>query len=109
MVPLTGITLPFVSYGGTAMIAALASVAKACLCLYQEVIPPLRNLANPVTDLLSVLGGFKKVPDLFIALPGDAGYTLGPVCARLLADTLLGRPAEHPLEDFSPDRFAVRS
>jgi glycine/D-amino acid oxidase-like deaminating enzyme len=61
---------------------------------------------NPVTDLLSVLGSFKKVPDLFIALPGDAGYTLGPVCARLLADRLLGRPAEYPLDDFSPDRFA---
>lgn len=62
---------------------------------------------NPVTDLLSVLGSFKKVPDLFIALPGDAGYTLGPVCARLLADTLLGRPTDHPLDDFSPDRFAA--
>jgi glycine/D-amino acid oxidase-like deaminating enzyme len=64
---------------------------------------------NPVTDLLSVLGGVDRVPGLYIALPGDAGYTLGPICARLLADTLLGRPAEYPLDDFSPDRFAVLS
>ena len=63
---------------------------------------------NPVTDLLSVLGAVEKVPDLYIALPGDAGYTLGPVCARLLAHELLGRPAEYPLSDFSPDRFGAR-
>ena len=64
---------------------------------------------NPVTDLLSVVGGVDDVPGLYIALPGDAGYTLGPVCARLLADVLLGRPAEYPLDDFSPGRFAARS
>ena len=60
---------------------------------------------NPVTDLLSVLGSVDGVPGLYIALPGDAGYTLGPCCARLLADELLGRPAGYALEDFSPARL----
>jgi glycine/D-amino acid oxidase-like deaminating enzyme len=80
-----------------------------------HMVPAIRDLQllrtwagiNPVTDLLSVLGGVARVPGLYIALPGDAGYTLGPVCARLLADSLLGRAAEYPLDDFSPGRFSA--
>ena len=60
---------------------------------------------NPVVDMLSVLGEVRASPGLFIAVPGDAGYTLGPLCARQLADELLGRPAEYPLQAFSPARF----
>ena len=78
-----------------------------------QMVPALCNLQllrtwagiNPLTDLLSVLGRVDAVPGLYIALPGDAGYTLGPCCARLLADEMLGRPALHPLEDFSPARL----
>ncbi len=62
---------------------------------------------NPVADLLSVLGEVRRSPGLFVAVPGDAGYTLGPFCARLLADNLLGKPAKYSLDAFSPARFEV--
>ena len=44
-------------------------------------------------------------PGVFLAIPGDAGYTLAPYCARLVVDQMCGRSPEFPLEFFSPRRF----
>lgn len=60
---------------------------------------------NTVVDLLAVLGEVPGVRGAYIAIPGDAGYTLGPYCARLLADHMLGRTTDYPLEAFAPGRF----
>lgn len=60
---------------------------------------------NTTTDGRSVLGPVPGRPGLFVALPGDAGYTLGPLVARLVADHLLGRRPELDLAAFSVDRF----
>ena len=43
---------------------------------------------------------------LFIAIPGDAGFTLAPYCARLVVEQMAGRSPDYPLESFSPARFA---
>ncbi len=83
------------------------------LDLAGKIVPRLRGLrllrtwagVNPLVDLLSVLGEFPSVPGLHVAIPGDAGYTLGPICARLLADLMLGRPVSYPLDLFRPERF----
>lgn len=70
-------------------------------------LPLLRTWAgvNPTVDLLSVVGEASTCPGLYVALPGDAGYTLGPYCARLLADKILGRSPDYPLAPFSLTRF----
>jgi glycine/D-amino acid oxidase-like deaminating enzyme len=45
------------------------------------------------------------MPGLSFAIPGDAGYTLGPLTARLVADTMLGRPPEMAISEYTADRF----
>ena len=83
------------------------------LALAGKIVPRINGLkllrtwagVNPLVDLLSVLGELQSVPGVFVAVPGDAGYTLGPVCARLVADLMLDRPPRYPLEPFAPERF----
>lgn len=60
---------------------------------------------NTMVDLMSVLGELAAAPGVFVAIPGDAGYTLAPYCARLLVDEMSGRSPEYSLAYFSPDRF----
>ena len=61
---------------------------------------------NPYVDGRSVLGPAPNHPGLFFALGGDAGYTLGPLVARLAADAVLGRDGEVAIGDYSVERFA---
>lgn len=83
------------------------------LALAGEIVPGIGDLkllrtwagVNPLVDLLSVLGELPDVRGAFVAVPGDAGYTLGPVCARLVADRMLDLPERYPLEPFEPRRF----
>jgi glycine/D-amino acid oxidase-like deaminating enzyme len=85
------------------------------LRLAQEMVPRVGSLRvtrswagiNPMVDLLSVLGEVDSMPGVFVAVPGDAGYTLGPYCARLLVDRMSGNSSDFPLTDFSPTRFAA--
>ncbi len=82
------------------------------VALAQHIVPAIGGLrllrtwagVNTSVDGRAVLG--EAAPGLFVAIPGDAGYTLGPLCARLVADAMLTRAPELPLADFSPARFA---
>ena len=84
------------------------------LSLAQHVVPRIGALRllrtwagiNTTVDGRSVLGEVPWVPGLYVALPGDAGYTLGPLCARLVADAMLGAAPQLPIEEYSPARFA---
>lgn len=60
---------------------------------------------NTMVDLMSVLGEVDGLPGVFLAIPGDAGYTLAPYCARLVVEQMSGRSPEFSLEYFSPRRF----
>ena len=60
---------------------------------------------NTLVDLVSVLGPVASLPGIHFAVPGDAGYTLGPYCARLVVDAMLGHAPDYPLHHFSPNRF----
>ena len=60
---------------------------------------------NTLVDLVSVLGPVDSMPGLYFAVPGDAGFTLGPYCARLVVDAMRGRSPDYPLGAFSPTRF----
>ena len=60
---------------------------------------------NTSVDGRPVVGPVTGVPGLFFAIPGDAGYTLGPLTARLVADTMLGRAPEAAIGAYTADRF----
>lgn len=61
---------------------------------------------NTAVDGRGVLGPVPRHPGLFVAIPGDAGYTLGPLSAEIVADAVLDRPARPGSDLFTPARFA---
>ena len=61
---------------------------------------------NTTLDGCGVLGPSAAVPGLFYAIAGSAGYTLGPLSARLVADCVLGRDPREDIASCSPERFA---
>jgi glycine/D-amino acid oxidase-like deaminating enzyme len=83
--------------------------------LAQHIVPrigPLRIIRtwaglNTTVDGRGVLGAVDGLPGLFAAIPGDAGYTLGPLSARLVADAVLGLPPREDMAPFAPARFAA--
>jgi glycine/D-amino acid oxidase-like deaminating enzyme len=84
------------------------------LSLAQHVVPRIGALhvirtwagVNTSVDGRPVLGPVAGLPGLFFAIPGDAGYTLGPLTARLVAQTLFGRGPEADVSSYTVDRFA---
>jgi glycine/D-amino acid oxidase-like deaminating enzyme len=60
---------------------------------------------NAKTDGMPVLGAAPATPGLFLAVSGDAGYSLGPLSGLLLAEAMTGRPPSYPIGDFAPGRF----
>ncbi|MDB5523958.1 MAG: FAD-binding oxidoreductase [Rhizobium sp.] len=74
-------------------------------------IAPLRIIrtwagVNTSVDGKGVLGPVPSVPGLHFAIPGDAGYTLGPFSAQLVANIVLGRDPGEDMTDYTPTRFA---
>jgi glycine/D-amino acid oxidase-like deaminating enzyme len=62
---------------------------------------------NTVIDGASVIGSLPATDRIMMALPGDAGYTLGPLVARMVAAMMLGRTPPHDPVQFAPSRFAA--
>ena len=60
---------------------------------------------NPITDGDSVLGTIKDHENVFFAIPGDAGYTLGPLCAEVIVDLIDNKINKFYKNKFSPKRF----
>ncbi|WP_119274373.1 NAD(P)/FAD-dependent oxidoreductase [Taklimakanibacter deserti] len=87
------------------------------LALARHIVPRLaplhviRNWAgiNTAVDGKGVLGAVEAIPGLFAAIPGDAGYTLGPYSAHLVAQAMTGKQPDEDLKPYSPDRFASPS
>ena len=79
-----------------------------------ELIPSISKLRlyrtwggiNPITDGDSVLGNIKGHENVFFAIPGDAGYTLGPLCAELIVDLISKKKNKFYNSKFSPKRFS---
>jgi glycine/D-amino acid oxidase-like deaminating enzyme len=61
---------------------------------------------NAKTDGLPVLGAVPGIDGLFVAVSGDAGYTLGPFSARCLAAVMQDHDPGFDLRDFTITRFA---
>jgi glycine/D-amino acid oxidase-like deaminating enzyme len=84
------------------------------LGLAQHLVPQVGRLrlirswagVNTTADGQCILGEAPGVPGLHFAVPGDAGYTLGPLAARLAACAMLGRDGGFDIARFSAARFA---
>lgn len=84
--------------------------------LAQHVVPRIGRLRlirtwagiNTTVDGRSVLGGVSGVPGVTFAVPGDAGYTLGPLCARIAADLVIGRKPVVDATPYTAERFSGR-
>ncbi len=61
---------------------------------------------NSITDGRSVLGIAETNDQVYFALPGDAGYTLGPLCAKLVMEVMQNRHPSFALDDYSHTRFS---
>lgn len=93
--------------------AVLSESLAGNLRLARHLVPAIGGLqvqrtwagVNTLVDLVSVLGPAESLPGLYFAVPGDAGFTLGPYCARLVADAILGHSPDYPLDRFSIARF----
>jgi glycine/D-amino acid oxidase-like deaminating enzyme len=100
--------------GGIATVERESVLGNLSLALH--IVPRLRDLRiirtwagiNTTTDGQCVIGAAGP-PGLFIAVPGDAGYTLGPLVARLAAAVVLGREPEFDVAPFTPARFAANA
>jgi glycine/D-amino acid oxidase-like deaminating enzyme len=84
------------------------------LRLASHIVPRLARLrlirswagVNTTVDGRSVLGEAPGLPGLFLGVPGDAGYTLGPLVGALAAGALLGRrDLPFDVASFSAARF----
>jgi glycine/D-amino acid oxidase-like deaminating enzyme len=62
---------------------------------------------NTTVDGKTVLGRVPGADRVIVAIPGDAGYTLGPLCGRLAAQIAADLPCETETAAFSPARFAI--
>jgi glycine/D-amino acid oxidase-like deaminating enzyme len=60
---------------------------------------------NAKTDGMPVLGEAPGTPGLFLAVSGDAGYSLGPVSGTILAEVMTGQGSSYPIDDFTAGRF----
>jgi glycine/D-amino acid oxidase-like deaminating enzyme len=61
---------------------------------------------NTTIDGASVIGPLPGTDRIIMAIPGDAGYTLGPLVARMAAAVVLGTQTGFDPSRFSPTRFA---
>ena len=62
---------------------------------------------NITNDGASIIGPLAGNPRVFIAVPGDAGYTLGPLVARMAVAGMLGNKSFDEDPRYSPARFAA--
>ncbi len=84
------------------------------LRLASHIVPRLARLrllrswagVNTTVDGRCVLGEAPGLPGIFLAVPGDAGYTLGPLVGRLAAAALRGCDGGFDIAPYSAVRFA---
>ena len=85
------------------------------VALAGKLVPGIRGLRvirtwagmNTTLDGKTALGRVPGAESVIVALPGDAGYTLGPLCGRLAAQLAAGGESEVDMAPFSLSRFAA--
>ena len=64
---------------------------------------------NTIADGASIIGRVPGSRRVTMAVPGDAGYTLGPLVAKAAAALVLGRETDFDIAPFDPARFSAIS
>jgi glycine/D-amino acid oxidase-like deaminating enzyme len=85
------------------------------LSLAQHIVPKLGALrllrtwagVNTTADGQCILGPLPGWPDVLVAVPGDAGYTLGPLLGRMAAAIAMGQDPGFDVARFTPARFGA--
>jgi glycine/D-amino acid oxidase-like deaminating enzyme len=88
----------------------------ANLGLAQHIVPRLGAMrvirtwagVNTTADGQCILGPVPGHPAVTVAVPGDAGYTLGPLVGRIAAALAAGRDPGIDVAAYAPARFAGR-
>ena len=99
---------------GTGHLKVARKSIEGNLWVAAHVVPRVRHLRllrswacmNLRTDGRPILGEVPGIPGFFNAIPADAGYTLGPVSARLVAEVMTGKSPTFDIAPFSVDRFS---
>ena len=61
---------------------------------------------NSIADGTGIIGRLPAASRVIMAVPGDAGYTLGPLVAQMASAIVLGRDPPADPKPFDPARFA---
>ncbi|MDH4108894.1 MAG: FAD-binding oxidoreductase [Gammaproteobacteria bacterium] len=107
---------PAQSRGDDVVPAVLADSVLGNIALAGKLVPGIRELRvirtwagmNTTVDGKTALGRIPGAERVIVAVPGDAGYTLGPLCGRLASELAAGLPGEVDTGPYSPARFAAR-
>lgn len=103
--------------GAGAVPSVRASSLLGNVALAARLVPPIGRLRiirtwagmNTTADGASIIGRLPQHPRVTLAVPGDAGYTLGPLVAQMAAATVLGKDPPADPAPFTPARFAIPS
>lgn len=95
--------------------AVLCESVRGSLDVAMSIVPRLgrvsviRSWAGPniyTPDGRPILGAVAGTPNLFLAICNTYGFTLGPLCALLVAELIAGQPSSFDLSTFNLSRFA---
>jgi glycine/D-amino acid oxidase-like deaminating enzyme len=106
---------PALSRGNDAVPGVLAQSMLGNVALAAHLVPAIAGLRvlrtwagmNTTVDGKTVLGPVPGASGIIVAVPGDAGYTLGPLVGRAAADLALDLPAPLDTAPYSPARFSA--
>jgi glycine/D-amino acid oxidase-like deaminating enzyme len=106
---------PATGRGNTQPPAVASSSLMGNVALAARLVPGIADLRvirtwagmNTTTDGASVIGRLPHSERIIMAIPGDAGYTLGPLVGQAAAAIALGEKSASDVERFSPQRFAA--
>jgi glycine/D-amino acid oxidase-like deaminating enzyme len=106
---------PAKSCGEHAVPAVLAESMLPNVALAARLVPAIGGLRvlrtwagmNTTVDGKTVLGPVPGAGRILLAVPGDAGYTLGPLVGRAAAELALGLTPCSDVAPYSPARFSA--
>ncbi len=106
---------PALSRGDAAVPGVLAGSILGNVALAARLVPAIAGLRvlrtwagmNTTVDGKTVLGPVPGFAGIIVAVPGDAGYTLGPLVGRAAAEMALGLPPVTDPAPYSPARFSA--
>ena len=98
----------------TSDLTVLAENVRANVALACQMVPDLERKrllrswagVNIRSDGKPFLGEVPGVPGFYNAVPPDAGLTMGPICAKLVAEQMTGRPTSLDIGMFTIERAA---